>query len=137
MKRTIKISVAWTIHKFRLDGIHLPRVQEWPAHALEAQFSCKLLAMRFGISPRQLERVFRAQFNASPKLWLRQERMKMAVDLLQHGHAVKCVAADLHFRGADTFCRAFKNYFGQKPDEFRYTLGDVASGKSNRVEPRV
>jgi AraC-like DNA-binding protein len=137
MKRTVKTSVARTFHKFHVDGAHLPRIEEWPAHAREAQFSCKLLAVRFGISPRQLERVFRAQFNAPPKLWLRQERMKMAVDLLQHGHAVKCVAADLHFHGADTFCRAFKRYFGQKPDLFRYTRGDVASGKSNRVEPGV
>ncbi len=94
---------------------HLPPFDQWPGHARQAQFSCKLLAMRFGISRRQLERVFRRQFNSPPKLWLRRERMTTAALLLRQGHAVKRVAMDLHFRGADTFCRAFKKHFGQKP----------------------
>jgi transcriptional regulator GlxA family with amidase domain len=116
---------------------HLPPFDEWAAHARQAQFSCKLLAMRFGISPRQLERVFQEQFKASPKLWLRRERMKRAAHLLLEGQAVKSVATDLHFRGADTFCRAFKNHFGHRPEVFRHPRLEVVSGKSNRIELEV
>jgi AraC-like DNA-binding protein len=45
------------------------------------------------------------------------------------------VAADLHFRGADTFCRAFKSHYGQRPDGFRHSRQNVQSSKSKQVEP--
>jgi transcriptional regulator GlxA family with amidase domain len=108
-----------------------PKVEEWPTHARKAEYSCKLLATRFAVSGRQLERIFLQRFNVSPKHWLREQRMNTAADLLKQGLPIKVVAAELHFRAADTFCRAFKKHFGQTPDSFRV---HVASGKGEEVE---
>ena len=51
--------------------------------------------------------------------------MNRAAKLLEDpGHTVKQVAAELGFRDAFHFSRAFKNVFGVSPRSFRETFDD-------------
>lgn len=102
--------------KTRLDSES--RCDYWKSLAAQASFEPSRLAEMAEISLRQLERYFAKDFTATPKAWLREQRMQAAATLLSKAHSVKNAAYTLHFKHSSHFCREFKRHYGMTPSQF-------------------
>jgi Helix-turn-helix domain len=91
------------------------------------------LAEMADISLRQLERYFAKDFTATPKAWLREQRMQSACNLLSDAHSVKDGAYTLCFRHPSHFCREFK----RKPS-WNGVLSDLCAAglRAGRLKPQ-
>ena len=101
----------------------LERMENWPAVAQTVGYHASGLAAHFNVCLRQLERVFHVKLGTSPHKWLRELRMKRAVQLLQEKQPVKIIAPELGYKYPAHFARDFKNYFGVPPSEHHLTFG--------------
>lgn len=74
------------------------------------------LASRTGLSPAQLNRLFVAAFETTPKLYYQERRKKAAERLLQEEHLpIKQIAHTLGFSSACYFTAWFRSNFGVAP----------------------
>jgi AraC-like DNA-binding protein len=89
--------------------------QELLRLALANDFSARRVARELGISSRQLQRIFKARLQTSPAVWLREQRLLRAQQLLSTSGSVKTVAYSLGFTHVSQFCRDFKARFGRRP----------------------
>ncbi|MEO8182035.1 MAG: helix-turn-helix domain-containing protein [Deltaproteobacteria bacterium] len=78
-------------------------------------YNARRIARHLGISGRQLQRIFKARLNCSPALWLREQRLLRARQMLYTSSSVKRVAYSLGFSQVSQFCRDFKARFGHRP----------------------
>jgi AraC-like DNA-binding protein len=83
--------------------------------AASCAYSPRGVAAHFGVSQRQLHRLFMMHLGCSPREWLREERMRCALQLLRESNTVKEVAYRLGFLQASQFCRDFRLRFGHPP----------------------
>jgi transcriptional regulator GlxA family with amidase domain len=83
--------------------------------AARCTYSPRGVAAHFGVSQRQLHRLFMTHLKCSPREWLREERMRCALQLLRESNTVKEVAYRLGFLQASQFCRDFRLHFGHPP----------------------
>jgi AraC-like DNA-binding protein len=96
----------------------LDHITDWVALAKGARFRVAKVASACGLSPRQLERCFQAQHHAAPHPWLRDLRMRLAVELIGDQTPIKVVAFDLGYKDPAHFTQDFKRYFGVCPSRF-------------------
>jgi transcriptional regulator GlxA family with amidase domain len=88
--------------------------------SLESPMSCADLAETVGLSPRQLERLFRKLLNESPTryyLGLRLDRARYL--LLQTSLSILNVALACGFVSASHFSKCYREYFGRAPSDER------------------
>ena len=64
------------------------------------------------VSPASVRELFQKHLGRSPQAVALEVRMQHARHQLEHGAAVKQIAAELGYRHANDFSRAYKNYFG-------------------------
>ncbi len=83
--------------------------------AADCDYSARRIAERLGISGRHLQRVFRARLQTTPGVWLREQRLLRARQMLPAACSVKRVAYSLGFQQASQFSRDFKARFGHPP----------------------
>ena len=104
-------------------GVHrreLVAALELMEHHVGEPFDRAELARRVGLSPRQLDRLFRAHLGVSPMRRYRQIRLERAQDLLrQTARSVTEVAHACGFPGSSQFSRAYRARFGRSPREER------------------
>lgn len=91
---------------------------DWVALAVAAKYNAAQLAASRGVSLRQLERLFAAEFRMPPKRWLHQLRLSQSQEKLLKGYQIKHVALDLHFKDLSHFHHQFRAHFGCSPGEF-------------------
>jgi AraC-like DNA-binding protein len=99
-------------------GGRLTRVEDWKQLAKAAEYRPADLAVLCGVSPRQLERYFHLQFQATPRQWLRELQCRSARKLIQQGYSNIAVVAELKFASESHFCREFKKFHGVSPQTF-------------------
>lgn len=99
--------------------------EQWMKLAIEARYDSKNLASLRKITPRQLQRIFRAGFGRTPQDWLNEQRILAAQELLRAGVPAKIVAIDLGFKQASHFSRQFKEYVGLPPTQFVALANDA------------
>ncbi len=74
------------------------------------------VAGRIGVSVRQLERLFRSQFDATPTVVYRQIRLMQARELIQHTTMrLTDVALATGFQSYSHFSRCYLQQFGSRP----------------------
>ena len=87
-------------------------------------------AARCHVSPRAVERAFRAETGLTFSQWRQRNRMQYAVALLREGRPVSEVARRVGYLDHSAFSRAFRTQFGVEPSAYRQESGAVvgASG---------
>jgi AraC-like DNA-binding protein len=77
--------------------------------------SVAALAREVGMSERSFRRWFRADVGTSFTRWHQQRIVERAVQRLERGDSVKCVAADLGYASTSAFIAMFKRVVGVAP----------------------
>ncbi|GAB3550880.1 two-component regulator propeller domain-containing protein [Spirosoma fluminis] len=89
------------------------------AHIDDAHFDVEQLEVAMNMSRMQLYRKLKSILNLSGAEFIRQVRLKRAVQLLESGHYnVSEVAWQVGFNDPAYFSRCFKKEFGKAPQEF-------------------
>src|SRR6266481_326309 len=94
------------------------KVKELEKLARNAKFQPAKMAELWPISTRQMERIFRRDFQKTPSAWLRELQCRLAKELISRGYSNKSVMAELKFGSEAHFCREFKKAFGSSPRSF-------------------
>lgn len=80
------------------------------------------LADRLGLSPRQLQRLFRQHLDTTPQAYARAVRLRQAAWMLRHtDKAIAAIASDCGFADAAHMGRAFRAAHGMAPGAWRRT----------------
>jgi AraC-like DNA-binding protein len=90
-------------------------VAQWVLAAADKDAGLDLLARRFAVGRRTLERLFRNETGMSFGLWRQKARMLESVRLLAEGKSVTDAALDTGYRSVSAFIAAFKQTFGCTP----------------------
>lgn len=78
------------------------------------------IARAAGISVSHLHMLFREQLGESPHQYLIQKRLRAAGHALATGSdSIKAVASEVGYPNPESFCRAFKKFFGRSASEYR------------------
>ncbi|WP_307831423.1 helix-turn-helix domain-containing protein [Nucisporomicrobium flavum] len=100
-------------------------VLDWAASHLGADLSVSALAARAAMSPRTFARQFVAATGATPAAWVRDQRLRLAEELLERdGLPVEAVARRCGLGSADTLRRHFRRLRGVTPGQHRAAFGD-------------
>ena len=96
-------------------GCQLAFITNWESLAEASGYCVTSLAQTRGVSARQLERFFQDRFGKSPHVWLRELRLRRALELLKDGTAVKEVAFLLKYKNPPHLSHDFKHFYGIPP----------------------
>jgi transcriptional regulator GlxA family with amidase domain len=100
---------------------------------LEEPLSCSTLAKRAGLSPRQLERLFRKYIGETPTRYYLRLRLEKARQLLrQTSMPILSVGLACGFISASHFSSSYSHHFGKTPSEERSA---VRRKKTDQVPP--
>lgn len=100
----------------------------WVNGALSEDLSIERLAGAACLGPRQFTRAFRKSVGISPAAYVERLRMDRAAESLTGARmTVDRAAAQVGYRSADVFRRAFERRFGVTPGEYRRRFSVVGS----------
>lgn len=86
-------------------------------------FRAEDLAGNLATSVRQLQRVFRAELQTSPKVFIITVKLEMAAQMLvNESLTVSEVAYGLGFSDPSYFSKVFRKYYGQTPSEYQSSI---------------
>ncbi len=72
------------------------------------------------VSVSHLHMLFRTHLGESPHQYLIQKRLRVAGHALATGNqSIKAVSAEVGYPNAESFCRAFKKFFGRSASDYR------------------
>ena len=83
------------------------------------------LARQCGMSPRTLERLFRAEAGMRFSTWRQKARMLESVRLLVEGESVTSAALDSGYSSVSAYIAAFKQTFGYTPSTLIAARGET------------
>jgi AraC family carnitine catabolism transcriptional activator len=105
---------------------------------LEDPLSADALAIRGGISVRQMERLFQSEVGQRPMGFYRRLRLERAEHLLSYSSmTVRDVSLATGFSTLAEFSRAFRGKAGVPPSRFRRGQGPTSSPLAKAVDPEV
>jgi len=94
---------------------HLNYIQNWPELARESKWCVNTLAKRCNVSVRMLERYFLKKMGKCPKTWLTEQRMLLAMELVNSGSRVKEAAIRLDYKQQSHLSNEFNQFWGFYP----------------------
>lgn len=87
---------------------------------VEDPLTVHVISESIGVSPRQLERLFRNHVGVSPSVYARRLRLEHARELLQNTDMPLVeIAIAVGFGGYSQFQKAYRKYIGRNPAEYR------------------
>ena len=90
---------------------------------IESPLSSSELALRLGVSTRQLERMFERYMNTSPKRYIMDLRLHRARNLIvQSDQALTEIAMACGFTSTSHFSKVYRDHFGNTPGSQRSVL---------------
>ena len=97
------------------------KVQDYIDHNLGKSLSIEELSNAAGFSKYHFSRIFQGMLHESLAHYVNQIRMERALFLLAHraDKNMTDIAYELGYTDSAVFSRAFKNYYGASPSEFR------------------
>lgn len=116
-----------TISRYKVYNEKLVSILQIMQEHLDPPLALQDIAMRFGITRRQLERLFAHHLQQSPAQFYVGLRLERATQLLeQTALSVLEVAIASGFGSTAHFTRTFKSQTGQSPSQYRQTLARAA-----------
>ena len=113
-------------------GSCLEKIKNWPSLAAISGYNAADLAMRCGVSLRQLQRFFLKTTHKTPQVWLNELRQQEAMILLMgSGQNIREVAFKLGYKQATHFSREFKRIHGVPPSLILASKQNVAARYEN------
>jgi AraC family transcriptional regulator, glycine betaine-responsive activator len=107
--------------RYGIDSPKLVEIIRLMERALENPLDMRQISNRVGISPRQMERLFREQVGASPKAFYLKLRLTRARTLLRQTiNPILAVALECGFGSTSHFSHAYKRAFGISPTVERH-----------------
>ncbi len=98
----------------------LQKAVELMSEHLEEPLSALEIALRVGLSLRQVERLFLRHLNCTPGRYYMTVRLERARELLRHTNAaILDVALSTGFTSHSYFAQSYRNHFGCSPSEER------------------
>ena len=88
-------------------------------------FKHNTLASHFNYSPSHLSRVFRAEYNLTPKQYAEQLLLREITILLRDGLKVSEIAEKLDFSSPENLSRFFKKCYGDSPIKYRKNIKNL------------
>jgi AraC-like DNA-binding protein len=112
-------ALSITVLQYRRDRLLVPQVRQALAAQPQQSHSAEALAALLNVSARTLHRQLKEE-GAGLQQLKDEVRMERAKDLLwRTGKPVKQVADAVGFRNEKSFARAFRQWAGVSPGEFR------------------
>jgi AraC-like DNA-binding protein len=105
--------------------------EQWMRLARTADFKATRLAGVAGVSPRTLQRHFKAEYGITVSEWLKRVRLREASERIQAGDRVKAVAMDLGYKQLSHFSREFKRAYGLPPTRVLSTAHKAQNTRGN------
>jgi AraC-like DNA-binding protein len=90
----------------------LDHVTDWAALDKGGNYCATKIVSSCGVTPRQMERHIQAMGRPAPHRWLRDLRMRQAVEMMSCLTPLKIVAIDLGYKDPSHFAHDFKGCFG-------------------------
>jgi len=97
----------------------LDRQYDLESLAAECGYSVMKMAHRLGKSPRQLRRLFHAEFNATPKQKVDEWRARKITDQIRSGDPVKFAAQEVSFKHASHASKFVRRVLHASPRDYR------------------
>ena len=106
---------------FRDDQVAVVRqVHDYLLQHLDARIPIDELARRFHMNPTTLKEVFRAVYGNSLAAHVREHRMELAAELLQHSElSILEIAGRVGYDSQSKFSAAFKSAYQMLPKDYR------------------
>lgn len=124
-----------------MSWVNIDSVEQWRKLARKSKYSAADMALKLGISRRQLQRCIQAALGGNPHRWLMQERLAAAGARLKPLRSVKAVAFEFGFKQVSHFSREFKLSYGLSPAAFlarsRQGLPTPALRTNGKPHPKV
>lgn len=96
------------------------KAEAWAHSRLNRHFGLPEWALSASLELRSFERRFHQANGTTPGLWLRQQRLKLARELLANSiHSWEEISISCGYRDPNSFRTLFKREFGLNPKEFR------------------
>lgn len=115
----------------------LAALLDWAAGHLDDDLSADALARRAAMSPRTFARHFARATGATPAAWVRDQRVRLAEQLLErHDLTVAAVARRCGLGSADTLRRHFRRVRGVSPEHYRAAFGSGVTLSGDRPSGR-
>jgi transcriptional regulator GlxA family with amidase domain len=109
--------------RYRIDSPKLVEILTLMEGAVEEPLEVAGIAHQVGVSPRQVERLFREHMNTSPRAFYVRLRLTRARTLLRQTlNSIRAIAVECGFQSASHFCHAYKRVFGISPSAERHRL---------------
>ncbi|MBV9620720.1 MAG: helix-turn-helix domain-containing protein, partial [Gammaproteobacteria bacterium] len=98
----------------------LARLQDWLREHLDQEISVPAMARRASISPRSLQREFKAATGESAYEWLLRERIELARELLERRSIpLRDIPAHVGISSQESFRHHFRKHVGTTPSAYR------------------
>lgn len=89
-------------------------------HLSKPDFSTDEFSKQIGMSRMQLHRKLKSLFGVTTSEFIRNERLKIAADLLKRDNSsIADIAYSVGFNDVSYFSKCFKDHFGMSPSEFK------------------
>ncbi|KTT48863.1 transcriptional regulator [Pseudomonas oryzihabitans] len=117
----------------------LSHLLQWIRERLDQPFSIQEMAAKVAMSERTFLRRFKETTGLAPKVWLQQERIGRARDLLEStADSTSKVAETCGFNSVESFRVAFRTTVGIAPSAYRKQFGDrrIAASSTKRCSAK-
>lgn len=112
----------------RDERARIAKLQDWLRRHLDLDITIAGMARRASMSPRTLQREFRAVTGESAFAWLLRERIELAKDRLeQRSIPLRAIAAQVGIRSQESLRHHFRRLVGTTPSAYRARFARSAS----------
>ena len=91
---------------------------------LQERLTLRIIAAHCGVSVSTVTQLFQKQADSTFHDFVTNRRMIMADRLIRDGNPLEQVGKMVGYQDHSTFYRAFRQYFGTSPREYRSALAD-------------
>ncbi|MEO1260206.1 MAG: Cache 3/Cache 2 fusion domain-containing protein [Bacteroidota bacterium] len=105
----------------RSPGPNLEQITKYIQENLAEDISIDFLAQQSFMSKASFYRYFKTKFNMTPNVFINQERLRQAVQLMQNesGLSIRSICQEVGFKSTSYFIKLFREHYGQTPKQFQ------------------